>query len=254
MKCRTVTNNKKEGQGSLEVLDESAFGISVYCNSSELTWDHGLRWWLIRIRQSTSSNANCRRQSQKPLELASVALNGSTSLTFNLSNPNTASSLSGIGFTDTLPSGQVVSTPNGLTGNCGGGTITASAGSNSVSLSGATLAASASCTFAVNVTGTASGTQKNTTSAVTSTEAGSGATASASLIVAGPSQQPPQPADITPISGQSYYVLESTQRIAGGPQQQFHDRWREPRPTTAHVHEHEPAMDLHRRARKLLAN
>jgi arabinogalactan endo-1,4-beta-galactosidase len=32
--------------------------------------------------------------------------------------------------------------------------------------------------------------------------------ASATLIVAGPSQRPPQPTDITPISGQTYYVLD----------------------------------------------
>jgi arabinogalactan endo-1,4-beta-galactosidase len=143
----------------------------------------------------------------KAFGAASVALNGSTTLTFNLSNPNTGLSLSGIGFTDTLPAGQVVAASNGLTGSCGGGTITAAAGSNSVSLSGATLAASASCTFAVNVTGTASGTQTNTTSAVTSTEAGNGGTASASLIVTGPSQQPPQPIDIGPIDAEVYYVL-----------------------------------------------
>jgi arabinogalactan endo-1,4-beta-galactosidase len=136
-----------------------------------------------------------------------VALNGSTTLTFNLSNPNTILSLSGIGFTDTLPAGQVVGTPNGLTGSCGGGTITAAAGSSSVILSGASLAATASCSFAVNVTGTTSGTQTNTTSAVTSTEAGNGGTASASLIVAGPSQQPPQPTDISPINAEVYYVL-----------------------------------------------
>jgi arabinogalactan endo-1,4-beta-galactosidase len=137
-----------------------------------------------------------------------VALNGSTSLTFNLSNPNTGMSLSGVGFTDNLPAGQTVSTPNGLTGSCGGGTITATAGSSSVTLSGATLSASTSCSFTVNVTGTAPGTQNNTTSAVTSNEAGKGATASATLIVATtPSQQPPQPTDITPITGQAYYVL-----------------------------------------------
>jgi len=143
----------------------------------------------------------------KAFGAGSVALNGTTTLTFNLSNPNTGLSLTGIGFSDTLPSGQVVGTPNGLTGSCGGGTITAAAGSSSVILSGSSLAATASCTFAVNVTGTTSGTQTNTTSAVTSTEAGSGGTASASLIVAGPSQQPPQPTDSTPINAEIYYVL-----------------------------------------------
>jgi arabinogalactan endo-1,4-beta-galactosidase len=139
---------------------------------------------------------------------ASVPLNGTTTLTFNLSNPNGSTSLSGIGFTDTFPSGLTVSSPNGLSGSCGGGAITAGASSNSVSLSGATLAAGASCSFAVNVTGTISATQNNTTGAVTSTEAGNGGTASASLIVAGPSQQPPQPIDITPLSGQTYYILD----------------------------------------------
>jgi arabinogalactan endo-1,4-beta-galactosidase len=144
----------------------------------------------------------------KAFGAASVPLNGSTSLTFNLTNPNAGQSLSGIGFTDNLPTGQMVSSPNGLTGSCGGGTIAAAAGSSSVTLSGASLAASASCTLAVNVTGTTSGTQNNTTSAVTSTESGSGATASASLIVAGPSQQPPEPTDITPISAEIYYVID----------------------------------------------
>jgi arabinogalactan endo-1,4-beta-galactosidase len=135
-------------------------------------------------------------------------LNGTTSLTFSLTNPNAATSLSGVGFTDTFPSGLTVSAPNGLTGICGGGTITAVASSNSVSLSDATLASGASCSFAVNVTGTTSATQNNTTSAVTSIEAGNGGAASASLIVAGPSQQPPQPVDITPIDGQAYYILD----------------------------------------------
>ncbi|MGD0569170.1 MAG: RICIN domain-containing protein [Candidatus Sulfotelmatobacter sp.] len=143
----------------------------------------------------------------KTFGAASVALNGTTTLTFNLSNPNSASSLSGIGFADTLPSGLTVSTPNGLTGTCGGGTITAAAGSNSVSLSGSSLAAGASCTFAVNVAGAAAGVQNNVTSAVTSTEAANGGTASAQITVVGPSQQPPEPTDITPINGQVYYVI-----------------------------------------------
>ena len=116
----------------------------------------------------------------------SVALNGMTSLSFTITNPNGADQLTGVGVTDTLPSGLVVSTPNGLTGACGGGAITATAGSGSVSLSGATLAASASCTFAVNVTGASVGTKSNTTGAVGSNEGGAGGTASASVAVAAP--------------------------------------------------------------------
>jgi arabinogalactan endo-1,4-beta-galactosidase len=143
----------------------------------------------------------------KQFGATSIPLNGNTSLTFNLSNPNASSSLSGVGFTDALPSGLTVSSPNVLTGSCGGGTITATAGSNSVSLSGASLTAGASCTFAVNVAGASAGAQNNVTSAVTSTEAGNGGTASAQVAVVGPSQQPTEPTDISPINGEVYYVV-----------------------------------------------
>jgi arabinogalactan endo-1,4-beta-galactosidase len=143
----------------------------------------------------------------KAFGASSVALNGSTTLTFNLSNPNTAISLSGIGFTDTFPTGLMVSTPNGLTGSCGDGTITAAAGSNSISLSGASLVAGASCTFAENVVGATAGVQNNVTSAVTSTEAGNGGTASAQITVIGPSQQPTEPTNISPINGDVYYAV-----------------------------------------------
>jgi hypothetical protein len=119
----------------------------------------------------------------KAFGAASVVVNGATTLTFTLTNPNAGSTVSGVGFTDTLPAGLVVSTPNGLAGSCDGGTITATAGSGSISLASATLSGSASCTFSVNVTGTTTGTKNNTTGAITSVEGGSGGTASASLIV-----------------------------------------------------------------------
>jgi large repetitive protein len=122
----------------------------------------------------------------KAFGAASIPLNGSTSLSFTVTNPNTTATFTGVGFSDTLPAGLVISTPNGLTGSCGGGTITATQGTNVISLSGATLAANTSCTFSINVTGIAAGTQNNTTGNVTSTEGGSGGTASALINVVAP--------------------------------------------------------------------
>jgi CSLREA domain-containing protein/fimbrial isopeptide formation D2 family protein/uncharacterized repeat protein (TIGR01451 family) len=125
----------------------------------------------------------------KAFGAASIPLNGSTSLSFTITNPNTNVALSGVAFTDNLPAGLVVATPNGLTGSCGSGTITAVAGSGSVSLSGGTLTASpaagSSCTFSVNVTGTAAGVQNNSVQ-VTSTEGGVGNTSNASITVVAP--------------------------------------------------------------------
>jgi hypothetical protein len=118
-----------------------------------------------------------------------ILLNGSTSLSFTAQNLSNATTLHNVSFTDDLPSGLVVSTPNGLAGTCGGGTIAAVAGSGTVSLSGATLAPLASCTFSVNVRGTTTGTKDNVTGPITSTESGGG-TATASLQVS----PPPPPA------------------------------------------------------------
>nr|MBP8296679.1 hypothetical protein [Burkholderiales bacterium] len=112
----------------------------------------------------------------KVFAASTVPLHGATVLSFTINNPNPALGLTGIAFTDTLPPGLVVATPNALTGGCGAGTITATAGSNSVNLTGGTVAASASCTFGVNVTGITGGVKSNTTAAITATEAGVGAT------------------------------------------------------------------------------
>ena len=122
----------------------------------------------------------------KSFGAGSIPLGGQTSLRFTITNPNSGSSLTDVGFTDPLPSGLVVAAPsNGLSGSCGGGTITAAPDSGSISLSGATLAASGSCTFSVNVIGVASGPQVNTTGEVTSNEGGTGNAATTSLGVLG---------------------------------------------------------------------
>jgi len=121
----------------------------------------------------------------KSFGVATLALNDSTTLTFTLANPDSGAALTGVGFTDALPAGLVVASPNGLTGMCGG-TVSAVAGGSSVALANGALAAGGSCTITVNVTGVTTGAKNNTTSAVTSNEGGTGGTASASLKVVVP--------------------------------------------------------------------
>jgi hypothetical protein len=147
----------------------------------------------------------------KSFAASSVPLNGSTTMSFTVGNPNSADQLTGVGFTDTLPAGLVVSTPNGATGTCGGGTITAAAGSGTLSLSGATLASSASCTFSVSVTGTSAGSKVNTTGAPSSTEGGSGTPATATLaVVAPPSLSKSFVAASVPLNGSTVLILTAT--------------------------------------------
>jgi hypothetical protein len=114
-----------------------------------------------------------------------VPLNGSTSLTAVLSNPNAATTLTGAGFDDALPGGLQIATPNGLTGSCAGGTITATAGGSHLTLSGPTLTAGASCTFSVDVTGIASGSWSSPVTP-TANESGDGSPVSPQLDVVGP--------------------------------------------------------------------
>lgn len=112
-----------------------------------------------------------------------IPLNGSTTLAFQISRDAFSGPETGIQFTDTLPAGLIVSTPNGLTGACGAGsTVTAAAGGGSVALAGGQLAAGATCNFQVSVTGTTPGLKSNVTSILNSS-VGSAPAATASLTV-----------------------------------------------------------------------
>jgi hypothetical protein len=120
----------------------------------------------------------------KSFSAATMAVNGSATLTFTVTNPNPAIDLNGVGFNDNLPSGLIIANPDSLTGSCDPGFI--SVGLTNISLSEATVLANSSCTFAVDVFATASGTQVNTTDNVTSTEGGTGGSATASINVVSP--------------------------------------------------------------------
>lgn len=118
----------------------------------------------------------------KAFSPSSIPAGGTATLTFTITNPahNTVA-LSGVAFTDNLPSGVTISgTPTSP--QCGG-TVTNTA--NSVSLSGGAIAMGGSCTVSVNVTAAAGGTYLNTSNAVTSANGGTGNTASDTLTVSG---------------------------------------------------------------------
>ncbi len=113
---------------------------------------------------------------------STIPQNTDRQLTFTVTNPNTVL-LTGVGFTDTLPAGMVVSTPAVLNSNCGG---VAFAGSNVISLTSGSVIAGSSCQVTVNIRSSVPGTVTNTTSVITSTEAGNGKAASAQVTVVAP--------------------------------------------------------------------
>ncbi len=109
----------------------------------------------------------------------STIIQGNNSvLRFTFTNPNSFVSRTGVGFSDTLPTGLLVATPNGLTGvtcatgSISGQTITATAGGSTITMSGATLSAGANCYFEVNILGDVAGDYTNTSGSITSTETG----------------------------------------------------------------------------------
>ncbi|HXM51120.1 MAG TPA: Ig-like domain repeat protein, partial [Pyrinomonadaceae bacterium] len=144
-----------------------------------------------------------------------VAPDGTTLLSLTISNPNSDPNpnltLTGISFTDNLPTGLVIALPNELSSDCGG-TVTALPGSSSISLSDGTLApgapdalhpgksipqapanpAQGTCFITVKVRAPFTlGVLNNTTQPISANETGPGATSNtASLTVVTPPSPP----------------------------------------------------------------
>lgn len=134
--------------------------------------------------------------------------NETSLLTFTITNPNQDDALTGVAFADTYPANVVNVNPlsPAVTNTCGG-TVTAAAGGNSISLAGGSLAGGDSCTISVMVTSAAAGTYVNTSGNVSATNGGTGNTASAELKV------------ITPQPGIS--MLKRVSTAASGPWAKF---------------------------------
>jgi hypothetical protein len=122
---------------------------------------------------------------RKSFTTASLGLTKSAALVLKISNPNTSTTLTGVGVSDQLPSGLVVATPKVQSGTCNGGTVTAAPATRVVELAGGMLAPGANCVVTVKLTGIGIGDQINQTCRVISTEGIFGTTATASVRVRG---------------------------------------------------------------------
>lgn len=136
--------------------------------------------WLAFPASSLAAGAPSITSSFSP---SSIPSGGTSTLSLTITNNDSSQALTGVGFTDNLPAGVAVASPNGVSGSCGSGTVTATAGSTTISLSGGTIAAGGNCTVSANVTSSTPGTVQNGTGPVSSNEDGSGTGDTKSLTV-----------------------------------------------------------------------
>jgi hypothetical protein len=129
-----------------------------------------------------------------------------TALSVAIANPNASGTLSAVSFTDTLPAGLTVDDPNGENGTCGSaGVITATAGGSTISLTGGSLKANASCTISVAVISAQPGVFTNTTGLVSASAGSSAAASMASVTVL-----PPPTLTVAGIKNNAKYTFGAT--------------------------------------------
>jgi uncharacterized repeat protein (TIGR01451 family)/MYXO-CTERM domain-containing protein len=113
---------------------------------------------------------------------SSISVGESSTLTFTIDNTGSTLAVTDLAFTDTLPAGVVVANPASESATCVGGTLTATAGGDTIAYMGGALDPGAACEVAVNVTSNTAGVFANTSGDLTSNAGNSGA-ATASLTV-----------------------------------------------------------------------
>jgi uncharacterized repeat protein (TIGR01451 family) len=136
----------------------------------------------------TGCGAAAKPTITKAFSPTAVAVNATSTLTFTLTNPNSAA-LTGAKFSDPLPSGlQVSATPNASTTCTGSPSWTPAAGATTLDFgqtTGATIPGSGSCTVTVDVRVTTAGPHTNVSgfiaTAESGTNSGSGGSAVASV-------------------------------------------------------------------------
>lgn len=174
----------------------AAFNCAAVTGTPTVTTDAANRTVTTGL-SSTNSAAACTITNSKlqppaiakSFNVSPIQNGGTAQMSIVVSNPNTATTLTGVAFTDTYPANLFNRTPSGAAISCTAGstgTLTGGAGGGStIGLSGGSLLAGGSCTLTVAVTSSINGTYNNSTGTVTSTTAGAttGNSASASLVV-----------------------------------------------------------------------
>ena len=132
-----------------------------------------------------------------------IVAGASSQLTFTLTNPNSGAAVFGVGTSVALPANVVIAASPAATNGCGG-TLTATAGSGTIMLSGGNVAAGGSCTFGASVTSATAGSYSIPTGAATSssTDPGSAGTPGTLVVqVSTPSVSAVSPAQGTAAGG-----------------------------------------------------
>jgi LPXTG-site transpeptidase (sortase) family protein len=125
-------------------------------------------------------------QVTKTFSANSILTDSSTNLSFILHNPNSSQTLTGVSFTDILPLGLDVINSSSI--ECGGNltALNNAPMSDTVTLTGGSLAPGATCVISVSVAGTSVGLKENSVT-ISAAETGNGNTSSANILVRYPS-------------------------------------------------------------------
>jgi uncharacterized repeat protein (TIGR01451 family) len=177
---------------------------------SSVTTINGVSWMDNRVTPGSNTTVTLAKTTwlrptiAKAFVPASMGPNGTSTITFTLTNLNTTL-LTSLAFTDTYPAGLVNATPLTVGGTCAGVTTTAVAGGGTFNVTAGTLPAGAPgiCTITVAVTTPTAGTYDNAASGASGVIAGT-------AIVAGPVSNT---ATLT-VSGPSLTVVKASQTFS----------------------------------------
>ena len=105
-----------------------------------------------------------------------------STMTYTIDNSAEAAGVSALTFSNTLPTGMLISNPSNASTTCVNGTYSAASGGNSITFTDYRLGVGATCTFQLDITSSTPGTHTNTTGAL-STSVGPVNAASADLTI-----------------------------------------------------------------------